>query len=259
MIGTSHLRDIAGEARLPRAGGMAGVARKSHGQPAEIPPTRLPIFAAIIVAILVATAVPVLAADDGHSRVLGSVHIEPGQHVGDATTVNGSIDIGANAVVNRAETVNGGITMREHSTAASVKNVNGSMRFEQGVHVGGNIELVNGNVSLGKQADVSGRLTNVNGDIQLDAAHVGGGIETTNGDIDIGANSRVEGGILVNKSEEHWFSFGSRKVMQVVIGPGAVVKGPLTFQREVKLYVSDRATIGPVEGAAVNKFSGERP
>ena len=45
----------------------------------------------------------------------------------------------------------------------------------------------------------------------------------------------------------------------VVIGPGAVVKGTLKFQREVKLYVSDRATIGPVEGATVNKFSGEHP
>jgi len=47
--------------------------------------------------------------------------------------------------------------------------------------------------------------------------------------------------------------------MRVVIGPGAVVKGTLSFQREVKLYVSDRATIGPVEGATVNKFSGEHP
>jgi hypothetical protein len=155
--------------------------------------------------------------------------------------------------------VNGSITMREHSTAASVTNVNGSMRFEPGARVSGNIQGVNGNVSLGKQVDVSGRLTHVNGTIQLDAAHVGGGIETANGDIDIGPGSRVEGGIRVNKSEEHWFNFGIHKDMRVVIGPGAVVKGTLSFQREVKLYVSDRATIGPVEGATVNKFSGEQP
>ena len=44
-----------------------------------------------------------------------------------------------------------------------------------------------------------------------------------------------------------------------MIGPGAVVKGTLKFKREVKLYVSDRATIGPVEGATVNKFTGEHP
>ncbi|MDB6102174.1 MAG: hypothetical protein JWO52_2173 [Gammaproteobacteria bacterium] len=250
MIGTSHLRGISGAARIPRVDRMPGAA----GIPGPIL-----IFAAAVIAILAATVVRASPGDDEHSKVLGSIHIEPGQHTGDATTVNGSVEIGANAVVNHAETVNGSITMRAHSTAAAVKNVNGSMRFEQGVRISGSIEHVNGDVSLGKQADVSGRLTNVNGTIQLDAAHVGGGIETTNGDIDIGPSSRVEGGILVNKSEEHWFNFGIHKDMRVVIGPGAVVKGTLNFQREVKLYVSDRATIGPVEGATVNKFSGEHP
>jgi hypothetical protein len=44
-----------------------------------------------------------------------------------------------------------------------------------------------------------------------------------------------------------------------VIGPGAAVKGTLRFKREVKLYVSDRATIGPVEGATAIKFTGDRP
>ena len=173
--------------------------------------------------------------------------------------MNGSVEIGANAIVNRAETVNGGITMHEHSTAASVQTVNGSTRLEQAVRVSGNVELVNGDVSLGKQVDVSGRLTNVNGTIQLDAAHVGGGIETTNGDIDIGPNSHVEGGIFVHKSEASWFNFFWRKPLRVVIGPGAVVKGTLTFRREVQLYVSDHATIGTVEGATVNKFRGEHP
>jgi cytoskeletal protein CcmA (bactofilin family) len=216
------------------------------------------IFAAAVVATLASTAVPVSAADDDHSKVLGSVHIEPGQHTGDATTVNGSVEIGANAIVNNADTVNGNITLREHSTAASVNTVNGSARLEKGARVSGNLALVNGPISLDREADVSGRLTNVNGAIQLDAAHVGGGIETTAGDIDIGPSSRVEGGILV-KEDNTWFSFFSPKIPRVVIGPGAVVKGTLKFQREVKLYVSDRATIGPVEGATVNKFTGEHP
>jgi hypothetical protein len=47
------------------------------------------IFAAAVVATFASTAVRVSAADDDHSKVLGSVHIEPGQHTGDATTVNG--------------------------------------------------------------------------------------------------------------------------------------------------------------------------
>jgi cytoskeletal protein CcmA (bactofilin family) len=250
MIGASHLPGISGGACIR---GAAGISRAANVLSQTL------VFAAAVVAVLVSTAVRVSAADDSHSKVLGSVNIEPGQHTGDATTVNGAVEIGANAVVKHAETVNGSITLHEHSTADSVKGVNGSTRLEQGVRVLGNVELVNGHISLDKQADVSGRLTNVNGAIQLDAAHVGGGIETTNGDIDIGPNSRVEGGILVNKNGGGWFNFDSWKTMRVVIGPGAVVKGTLRFEREVKLYVSDRATIGAVEGATVNKFSGEHP
>jgi DUF4097 and DUF4098 domain-containing protein YvlB len=212
------------------------------------------IFAAAVVALG-----RVSAADDDHSKVLGSIHIAPGQHADDASTVNGSIEIGANAAVKHADTVNGNVTLHEHSTAASVETVNGSARIEQGARVSGNIALVNGHISLDKGADVAGRLTNVNGAIQLDGAHVGGGIETSTGDIEIGPNSHVEGGILVNDSGQSWISFSKPKVPRVVIGPGAVVKGPLMFRRDVTLYVSDRATIGAVEGATANKFSGERP
>jgi cytoskeletal protein CcmA (bactofilin family) len=248
MIGALHLRGIFGAASIPRPADLSGAVR--------ILALTL-IFAAAVVAIL-ATTVAVSAADDEHSKVMGAVHVEPGQHTGDATTVNGSVEIGANAVVKQATTVNGGITLREHSAAAEVVTVNGAAQLEKGARVSHNVTTVNGHISLDEGADVSGRLTNVNGAIQLKAAHVGGGIETTTGEIDIGPNSRVEGGILV-KEDESWFSFGSPKIPRVVIGPGAVVKGTLRFERKVKLYVSDRATIGPVEGATVNKFSGERP
>ena len=46
---------------------------------------------------------------------------------------------------------------------------------------------------------------------------------------------------------------------RVVIGPGSVVKGPLNFERDVDLYVSDHATIGTVTGATPIRFSGDRP
>jgi cytoskeletal protein CcmA (bactofilin family) len=216
------------------------------------------IFAAAVVAVLAFTTALVSAADDEHSKVVGSVHVEPGQHTGDATTVNGSVEIGASAVVKKADTVNGSVTLGEHSTAESVDTVNGSARLEKGARVSGNLSVVNGHISLDEGAEVLGRVTNVNGGIQLDDAHVGGGIETSTGDIDIGPNSRLEGGILVNE-DTSWFSFGSPKVPRVVIGPGAVVKGTLKFKRPVKLYVSDRASVGAVEGATANKFSGEHP
>ena len=86
----------------------------------------------------------------------------------------------------------------------------------------------------------------------------GGGVETTSGDIDIGPNSRIEGGLLVN--EDHsWFHSGSSRKPRITIGPHATVQGNLAFKRDVDLYVSDSATIGPVKGATPNKFSGEHP
>jgi cytoskeletal protein CcmA (bactofilin family) len=231
----------------------------------------------VLILSLAATLVPTwrtaLASDDDNSKVLGSVHVPAGQHTGDATTVNGSVEIGERAVVRHAETVNGSITMHQLATAGSVETVNGSARLEEGVKVSGSVEVVNGHISLDKDADVTGHLSNVNGAIRLSGAHVGGGIETTSGDIEIGAGSRVDGGIVVNKDDASWLSnwFGSwfnfgktrtsdgARIPQVVIGPGATVKGQLKFLREVKLYVSDQASIGPVEGANPIKFSGDHP
>jgi hypothetical protein len=37
------------------------------------------------------------------------------------------------------------------------------------------------------------------------------------------------------------------------------VQGTLQFKREVELYVSDSATIGTVDGATPQKFSGDQP
>jgi hypothetical protein len=222
---------------------------------------RVSVLTSVTALILAWAAVPVLASDDDdHDKVLGSVHVQPGEHVDKATTVNGSVDIGANAVVKHAETVNGSITIHEHAAVDSVETVNGSIHIGQGAHVAGKVELVNGKTTLDAGADVGGRLSIVNGSIQLTAAHVGGGIETTNGNLTIGANSRVEGGILYEETHESWFSFlWAPEVPRVVIEPGAIVKGTLRFRREVKLYVSDQATIGTVEGATVIKFSGAHP
>jgi outer membrane lipoprotein SlyB len=38
-----------------------------------------------------------------------------------------------------------------------------------------------------------------------------------------------------------------------------VIQGTLTFERPVDLYVSDSATVGKIEGATAQKFSGSAP
>jgi hypothetical protein len=67
--------------------------------------------------------------------------------------------------------------------------------------------------------------------------------------------SHVAGGIHVEKPGGV-IQLGSN-LPRIEIGPGATVQGELKFDREVRLYVSDKATIGPVTGATAIPFSGD--
>lgn len=191
-------------------------------------------------------------------KINGDVHLASGETGGDLSTVNGSIDVGSGAHADAVETVNGSIDMDANATANTLETVNGSITLGAGAKVARTIEAVNGSLHLDRDADVGGRVSNVNGKISLRAAHVGGGLETVAGDIDVGANSHVEGGILVDKVNGGWH-WGKSHTPRIVIGPNAVVRGTLEFRRDVELYVSDRAQIGPIKGATAKKFSGEQP
>jgi DUF4097 and DUF4098 domain-containing protein YvlB len=193
---------------------------------------------------------------DSPTKVNGSVHIPAGKPRGEARTVNGSIHIDDNAAVTSATTVNGSIHLGSHATADSLKTVNGSLTLGTGARVSENAGSVNGDLSLADGAEVSGHLGNVNGKIGLTAAHVAGGIKTVSGNINILGASRVEGGITVEKPTGIMFSSGDPVI---IIGPGATVTGDLRFERKVKLYVSDKATIGNVIGATPVMFSGDTP
>jgi hypothetical protein len=214
----------------------------------------------LTVAILAcgAAASAALAEDAGASKVVGSIDIAAGQHTGEVSTVNGSIHIGANAVVGHTNTVNGGVNLERGATASDLTTVNGSVHVHDQARVLGEVHSVNGSLTVEDGADVKGNLGNVNGGIHVAAAHVGGAIGTTAGSITVGPNAHVDGGITMER-DSSWFHFGVQEVPRVVIGPGSVVKGKLWFKRRVALYVSDHATIGPVEGATVSKFSGDHP
>jgi hypothetical protein len=221
--------------------------------------THLRASAIALAMLTLALAGPAGAHDgDDTTMVTGSITVSPGEHRGDLKTVNGSIRVGHGAAVANAHTVNGSITLESQATAVEAKTVNGSVQLEDGARVSGRIVTVNGSLTLGRGAEVTKGLTNVNGAIRLGAAHVGGDITTVNGGMDIGPDAHVDGGILVRKNH-HSDDSDAQEPPRIVIGPGTVVKGTLKFERAVKLYVSDRATIGPVEGATPIKFSGDRP
>ncbi len=216
--------------------------------------------------------------------VMTSINIDPGQHARAVTDVNGSIHIGANAVVDNVHDVNGSIHVDEGVTAQSLGTVNGSVHLGGKAHVTDDVHTVNGAISIdsGSQvgsvsavngslsvtgSQVTGEVRNVNGTIRLLTSHVGGSVTTVNGDIEVGPETHVDGGLYVRKSNNGtrgWFNWWSlffvpRSPPRIVIAPGAVVSGPLVFDQEVKLYVSDRATVGPIKGATAVRFSGPKP
>jgi hypothetical protein len=195
---------------------------------------------------------------DESTKINGSIHVAAGKPPGAVTTVNGSIHVDDNGAVTSATTVNGSVHLGDHATATSLTSVNGSITLGIGAHVSGSASSVNGELTLGDGAEVIGSLSNVNGKIALTAAHVGGGIKTVNGNMNITGASHVEGGILVEKPSGELLQI-LHDIPRILIGPGAAVQGELRYERTVKLYVSDKATIGVVTGATPIPFTGDTP
>ena len=224
-------------------------------------PYLLAATAALVAGTALASAPEVTAPNI--SMINGAVDVTAGQPYGEVSTINGAIHIEDRAVVGRVHTVNGGMTLGAEASAQSLRTINGAISVRSGAHVTGTVNTVNGRIALEPAAEVSGHLSNINGQIHLEAAHVGGGIETVSGNIDIGSRSRVEGGVWVRKDCSTgfwaWLFAGHCEPSNVVVGPDAIVQGTLRFEHEVKLYVSTRARIGPVEGAKPIVYSGEHP
>jgi DUF4097 and DUF4098 domain-containing protein YvlB len=199
-----------------------------------------------------------VSTDDGDEshKVNGSIHVPAGRAATDVKTVNGSITVEDNATIDSAGTVNGSIRLGSHATGTNLGTVNGSIKLGDGAHAT-EARTVNGEVSLANGAELTGRLTNTNGKISVTDAHVGGGIKTANGDVSVTGASHVEGGIEVQEVSTGFSLSASDPT--IIIGPGATVQGDLVFKRKVRLFVSDRATIGTVTGATAVPFTGDTP
>jgi hypothetical protein len=195
---------------------------------------------------------------DESTKVNGSIEVPAGRQPGAVATVNGSIQIDDNATITSATTVNGSVHLGNHAAATSLNSVNGSISLGAGAHLSGSASSVNGELNLKDGAEISGSLSNVNGKITLTDAHVAGGIKTVNGSMNITGASHVENGILVEKPSSELLQI-VREVPRIVIGPGATIQGDLRFEHAVKLFVSDKATVGTVTGATAIAFSGDAP
>jgi hypothetical protein len=190
------------------------------------------------------------------SKVNGSVRVEAGQQAGSISTVNGSVTIGAAARTEEVETVNGSVRIEDRAVVDEVETVNGGITAASGVEVRGDLETVNGSITLREGVRVGGGLENVNGDMLLEGAEVQQGIETTNGDIRLAAGTRLLGGIHVEESRsQSWFGKRSDRNPRISIEQGAVVQGPLHFEREVDLYVAPGVTLPEVQGVPPKRYT----
>ena len=194
--------------------------------------------------------------DDTH-RINGSVHVVAGGQNSDAATVNGAISIDDKANFGSADAVNGDIWVGAGASGTSAKTVNGAITLDKGAHLSGKMVSVNGSLTLNEGAQ-AGSVTNVNGHITSNGAVVDQAITTVNGDINVNGASRILGGIHVEKLSTGILQ-AEHDPPRIVIGPGAAVPGALRFERTVRLYVSDKATIGAVDGATPIPFSGDQP
>jgi hypothetical protein len=201
------------------------------------------------------------ATSDGASTVNGKVTVGAGATVnGDVGSVNGSVRIEEGATVADAETVNGGLRVSDKVRSRNLSTVNGSIEVAGDVMVEGEVTAVNGRITVGGGSKVAKDLGNVNGDIELQGSEVGGDVSTVNGDIELADGAVVMGDVVVEKPRG---SNSSKDTPRVVIGPGSRVEGVIRLEREVKLYISDSAEVGGVEGVMTMddavRFSGKRP
>ena len=220
---------------------------------------RIRPFATMLVAatLLGATALAADAPRD-RSRINGSISIGAGERAGDVETVNGSIKLGARAEVIAAETVNGSINADDGIRAKSLEVVNGSVQVGRGAQINGNVATVNGAIEIGPETSIGGNVENVNGRLTLRGARVAGNLETVRGDIELTDGARIEGDLVVEKPSMS-VNWGDKPPPRIVIGPGSSVAGRLRFEHPVELYVSDRASVGPITGATPIRYRGDTP
>lgn len=198
---------------------------------------------------------------DGATTVNGRVTVGAGATVtGEVSTVNGSVRIEEGATVADAETVNGSLHVADKVRSRSLSTVNGAIDIASDVVVDGHVGAVNGRIKVGGGSKVANDLGTKNGDIELTGSEIGGDVSTINGDIELADGAVVMGDVVVEKPGG-WSN--SRGTPRVVIGPGSRVEGVIRLEREVKLYISESAEVGGVEGEMTLddavRFSGNRP
>lgn len=196
--------------------------------------------------------------EDDISLVNGRIDIGADCQVnGEVGSVNGAIQIGSATRVRDISNVNGRIQLAEKvEVEGDIASVNGRIELGSGSRIGGEVESVNGQISAAEGVVIEGQLSSVNGRIEMRGARAAS-LVTNNSSILLDEGAVIDGALTVRKSQGISFNAGSPP--KIVIGRNVRVNGPLSFEREVELYVHESATVGEISGAEATAYSGEAP
>lgn len=201
---------------------------------------------------------------DGQSTINGSISVGDGAKIdGSLDTVNGSIRVGNEVSASDIETVNGSIKAGTKLNARNVETVNGAIHLGAGSNIDGDVETVNGLIQLAKGTTVARAVSTVNGALEFDGSRVSGDVSTVNGGVTLENGAVIEGSLTVKKPGGLFNKNRDRKKPKIVIGPGSKVVGGIILEREVELFISDKAEVGGVSGEMsledAVRFSGKQP
>lgn len=194
--------------------------------------------------------------DDDISLVNGSIDIGSDCQVnGEVDSVNGAIQVGSATRIGDIGSVNGRIQLGEEvEVDGDVASVNGRIELGSGSRVSGKVESVNGRISAAEGVVIEGQLSSVNSRIEMRGARAAS-LVTNNSSILLDDGTVIAGALTVRKSQGISFSSAPK----IVVGRDVRIEGPLTFEREVELYVHESATVGEISGAEAVSYSGEAP
>lgn len=174
--------------------------------------------------------------------------------------VDGSIQVEADARASRLRTVDGDISLGENAQATSIGTVDGNVALASQAVCSGDVSSVDGRIELAPASRVKGDVRSMVGTIRAEDSVIEGSIRSVASRIELSGHTRV-GGIVLDKPDPsvNIDDHAEQRPPVVLIGPGAIVSGPIVAQRGGTLLVSRQAHIGTVRGIAVQRFDGPMP
>lgn len=187
------------------------------------------------------------------------VQVKQGDWARSIYGVDSSVRLEDQARVRKVSTVDGDIILGRWARATALRTVDGNIVMGTGALCDGDVYNVDGAIHLSDDVRVDGNVGTLVGSIDVHGALVTGRLETVSGHIRLSGTTHVNHGILLSLPDPDSDDVDEKRLPVVVVGPGVVVEGRIVARRGGTLWVSRKATIGPVEGITVQWFDGAAP